>query len=200
MATAPSRKFMECLYFAACKHRNQRRHVSYKVGNATEQNQFDSLWFLKDQQETPYVNHVINVSTILSLEACCADEAVLMAALLHDVVEDTNTTFEDVEKYFGPDVCGLVREVTDNKSLEKQERKRLQIVNAAKSSPRAKLIKLADKLDNLRDLMVNTPKGWTEERREQYFAWSKEVVDNLRGTNANLESKLDAIFRQRGLM
>lgn len=108
------------------------------------------------------MNHVINVSTILSVEACITDEEVLMAALLHDVVEDTDASFEDVEKLFGPDVCGLVREVTDDKSLETQERKRLQIENAAKSSCRAKLIKLADKLDNLRDLQVNTPTGWTQ--------------------------------------
>ncbi|EDV43272.1 uncharacterized protein Dana_GF18409 [Drosophila ananassae] len=179
MTTYPSRKFMECLQYAALKHREQRR---------------------KDPQETPYVNHVINVSTILSVEACITDEAVLMAALLHDVVEDTDATFVDVEELFGADVCGLVREVTDDKSLEKQERKRLQIVNASKSSCRAKLIKLADKLDNLRDLQVNTPKGWTEERREQYFIWAKQVVDNLRGTNVNLELKLDEIFRQRGLL
>ncbi|XP_043068217.1 guanosine-3',5'-bis(diphosphate) 3'-pyrophosphohydrolase MESH1 [Drosophila bipectinata] len=179
MTTYPSCKFMECLQYAALKHRTQRR---------------------KDPQETPYVNHVINVSTILSVEACVTDEAVLMAALLHDVVEDTDATFSDVEQLFGPDVCGLVREVTDDKSLEKQERKRLQIVNGPKTSSRAKLIKLADKLDNLRDLLVNTPKGWTEERREQYFVWAKQVVDNLRGTNANLELKLDEIFRQRGLL
>ncbi|XP_017131775.1 guanosine-3',5'-bis(diphosphate) 3'-pyrophosphohydrolase MESH1 [Drosophila elegans] len=179
MATCPSRKFMECLQYAAFKHREQRR---------------------KDPKETPYVNHVINVSTILSVEAGITDEAVLMAALLHDVVEDTDATFEDVEKLFGPDVCGLVREVTDDKSLEKQERKRLQIVNAATSSCRAKLIKLADKLDNLRDLQINTPTGWTDERREQYFIWAKQVVDNLRGTNAKLELSLDDIFRQRGLL
>ncbi|KAH8383467.1 hypothetical protein KR009_008855 [Drosophila setifemur] len=198
MTTHPSRKFMECLQYAAFKHREQRR---------------------KDPLETPYVNHVINVSTILSVEGCITDEAVLMAALLHDVVEDTDATFADVEQLFGADVCGLVREVTDDKSLEKQERKRLQIVNAGKSSCRAKLIKLADKLDNLRDLQINTPRGWTEvgliipeetnlkanpftlkERREQYFVWAKQVVDNLRGTNANLELKLDEIFRQRGLL
>ncbi|EDW39059.1 GL13607 [Drosophila persimilis] len=179
MTTSPSSRFMKCLQYAAHQHRDQRR---------------------KDPPQTPYVNHVINVSTILAVEACIEDEAVLMAALLHDVVEDTDATFADVEQLLGGDVCGLVREVTDDKSLEKQERKRLQIANAAKTSPRAKLIKLADKLDNLRDLLVNTPQGWTEERRELYFVWAKQVVDNLRGTNANLEHKLDEIFRQRGLL
>ncbi|KAH8358910.1 hypothetical protein KR093_003247, partial [Drosophila rubida] len=173
-----SSNFMRCLKFAAEKHRNQRR---------------------KDPQETPYINHPINVSTILATEAGVTDEAVLMAALLHDVVEDTDATFSDVEQLFGADITGLVREVTDDKSLEKMERKRLQIVNAPCASHRAKLIKLADKLDNLRDLQVNTPTGWTEERREAYFVWAKSVVDGLRGTNVVLEKQLDEIFRQRQL-
>lgn len=115
-----------------------------------------------DTHKTPYVNHPINVCTILSVEAGIKDDAVLMAALLHDVVEDTDATFADVEQQFGPDVASLVREVTDDKSLEKQERKRLQIENASKTTSRAKLIKLADKLDNLRDLLKETPSGWTE--------------------------------------
>lgn len=115
-----------------------------------------------DTHKTPYVNHPINVCTILSVEAGIKDDAVLMAALLHDVVEDTDATFADVEQQFGPDVASLVREVTDDKTLEKQERKRLQIENASKTTSRAKLIKLADKLDNLRDLLKETPSGWTE--------------------------------------
>ncbi|XP_034112868.1 guanosine-3',5'-bis(diphosphate) 3'-pyrophosphohydrolase MESH1 [Drosophila albomicans] len=174
-----SARFMKCLQYAAQQHRNQRR---------------------KDPQETPYINHPINVSTILATEAGIDDEAVLMAALLHDVVEDTDATFADLEQLFGDDITGLVREVTDDKSLEKMERKRLQIVNAPKASRRAKLIKLADKLDNLRDLQVNTPTGWTEERREAYFVWAQRVVDGLRGTNAALEEQLDQIFRQRQLL
>ncbi|EDW83097.1 uncharacterized protein Dwil_GK22495 [Drosophila willistoni] len=175
----PSKKFMECLQYAAHKHRDQRR---------------------KDPQESPYVNHVINVSTILAVEAGIEDENVLMAALLHDVVEDTDASFADVEELFGGDICSLVREVTDDKTLEKQQRKRLQIANAAKTSSRAKLIKLADKLDNLRDLQINTPRGWTEERRVQYFVWAKQVVDQLRATNSILEEELDKIFKEQGLL
>ncbi|EDV90750.1 guanosine-3',5'-bis(diphosphate) 3'-pyrophosphohydrolase MESH1 [Drosophila grimshawi] len=170
--------FMKSLQFAAQKHSKQRR---------------------KDPEGTPYVNHVINVCTNL-VEAGIEDEAVLMAALLHDVVEDTDTTVGDVEQLFGTDVASLVHEVTDDKSLEKAERKRLQIVNAARSTRRANLIKLADKLDNLRDLQINTPHGWTEERREEYFVWAKQVVDNLRGTNEQLERELDEIFSQRNLL
>lgn len=139
---------MRALQYAALKHRDQRR---------------------KDTQETPYINHPINVSTILSVEAGIKDEAVLMAALLHDVVEDTDATFSDLEQQFGPDVTSLVREVTDDKSLEKQARKQLQIENAAKTTGRAKLIKLADKLDNLRDLLKDTPRGWTEVSGSQSY-------------------------------
>ncbi|KAL5282813.1 HDDC3 family protein [Megaselia abdita] len=171
--------FMKCVQFAAHKHRDQRR---------------------KDPFETPYINHPVNVATILASEGNVKDEEIIMAALLHDTVEDTATTFEEIEELFGPVVCGIVREVTDDKTLEKQERKRLQIVHAATASHKAKLVKLADKLDNLRDLLVNTPKGWTLERKEEYFVWAKEVVDNLRGTNAVLEGKLDAIFKQKNLL
>uniref|UniRef100_A0A1A9WMI5 Guanosine-3',5'-bis(diphosphate) 3'-pyrophosphohydrolase MESH1 n=1 Tax=Glossina brevipalpis TaxID=37001 RepID=A0A1A9WMI5_9MUSC len=170
---SPSCKFMQCLQFAARKHANQRR---------------------KDIKQTPYINHPINVSTILSTEAYINDEVVLMAALLHDSVEDTDTTFEEIEEQFGSEICDIVREVTDDKSLAKEERKRLQIENAANCSTKAKLIKLADKLDNLRDLQISLPVGWQEERRNEYFRWAKKVIDNLRGTNQHLEDRLDEIF------
>lgn len=132
---------MRCVQFSAHKHKDQRR---------------------KDPNETPYINHPINVATILAVECNIQDEEIIMAALLHDTVEDTATTFEEIEEHFGTGVCGIVREVTDDKSLEKMERKRLQIIHAAKASHKAKLVKLADKLDNLRDLLINTPKGWTQ--------------------------------------
>ncbi|EDW58565.1 guanosine-3',5'-bis(diphosphate) 3'-pyrophosphohydrolase MESH1 [Drosophila virilis] len=170
--------FLKSLQFAAQKHSKQRR---------------------KDPDSTPYVNHLINVSTILA-EAGIRDEGVLMAAVLHDVVEDTDTTFVDLEDLFGVDVSSLVRELTDDKTLAKEERKRLQIENAARSTRRARFIKLADKLDNLRDLQINKPRGWTEERREEYFVWAKQVVDNMRGTNAKLEAQLDEIFAKRNLL
>lgn len=132
---------MNCVQFSAHKHKDQRR---------------------KDPNETPYINHPINVATILAVECDIRDEEVIMAALLHDTVEDTATSFEEIEQNFGLDVCGIVREVTDDKTLEKMERKRLQIIHAATASHKAKLVKLADKLDNLRDLVRQTPKGWTQ--------------------------------------
>lgn len=93
----------------------------------------------------------------------------------------------------------LVKEVTDDKSLPKLERKQLQIEHAASGSYRAKLVKLADKLYNLRDLRRSTPVGWTSERVQEYFEWAAQVVAGLRGTNLALEQSLDALFAERGV-
>lgn len=97
------------------------------------------------------------------------DPSVIVAALLHDTVEDTDTTFEEIEEHFGAKVRKIVEEVTDDKSLPKQERKQLQIDHAPNSSPEAKLVKLADKLYNLRDLEKEIPEGWSIERTNEYF-------------------------------
>jgi hypothetical protein len=110
----------------------------------------------------------------------------------HDTVEDTNVTMEDLRREFGEEVAALVAEVTDDKSLAKHERKRAQISHAAHASCKAKLVKLADKLCNLRDLLTEAPTGWTQERVRAYFGWSSEVIAGLRGTNTGLEHALDA--------
>lgn len=125
------------------------------------------------------------------------DSALILAALLHDTVEDTDTTFEEIEQEFGSEVCAIVREVTDDKKLPKAERKRLKIESAPRQSYKAKLITLADKLYNLRDLQKTTPLGWSPERVKEYFKWSKAVVDGCRQTNFNLERELDIIFANR---
>lgn len=102
------------------------------------------------------------------------DPVVIVAALLHDIVEDTNTTFEEIENEFGTEVCNIVKEITDDKNLHKAERKRLQIENANKRSHKAKLIILADKLYNLRDLKENVPVGWSQDRVKEYFKVIKQ--------------------------
>ncbi|XP_061520214.1 guanosine-3',5'-bis(diphosphate) 3'-pyrophosphohydrolase MESH1 isoform X1 [Phycodurus eques] len=127
---------LETVNFAAEKHRNQRR---------------------KDAEKTPYINHPIGVARILSHEAGITDIVVLQAALLHDTLEDTDTKPEELETKFGQIVAGIVQEVTDVKSLPKAERKRLQVEHAPHCSHQAKLVKLADKLYNLRDLNRCTP-------------------------------------------
>lgn len=170
--------YTKCVDFAAVKHRNQRR---------------------LDSDKTPYINHPIGVAQILTAEGGVSDFEVIQAAILHDTVEDTDTTFEELEREFGYRVRRLVEEVTDDKSLPKDERKRLQIEHAADTSPQAKQVKLADKIYNLRDLQRCRPGGWTEERCREYFVWARKVCEGLRGTNAALERILDEIFIQEGL-
>ncbi|XP_058461401.1 guanosine-3',5'-bis(diphosphate) 3'-pyrophosphohydrolase MESH1 [Malaya genurostris] len=170
--------YTKCINFAAVKHRNQRR---------------------LDSDKTPYINHPIGVAHILTSEGGVTDFEVLQAAILHDTVEDTDTSFEEIEQNFGFTVRRLVQEVTDDKSLPKLERKRLQIEHAAGTSPRARLIKLADKIYNLRDLQRCQPEGWTVERCREYFIWAKKVCDNLKGTNQALEDILDEIFRHENV-
>lgn len=171
--------YTKCINFAAIKHRDQRR---------------------LDPSKTPYINHPIGVAFILTSEGKITDQNVLQAAILHDTVEDTDTTFEEIEINFGPKITSIVREVTDDKSLPKMERKRLQIEHAKTASYEAKLVKLADKLYNLRDLDSVAPEGWTEERCREYFIWAKKVVDNLRGTNELLENALDVIFKKQNVI
>ncbi|KAK5915824.1 hypothetical protein CesoFtcFv8_001381 [Champsocephalus esox] len=169
---------LETVNFAAEKHRNQRR---------------------KDPEATPYINHPIGVARIISHEGGVTNIEVLQAALLHDTVEDTDTSFAELEAKFGPIVARIVQEVTDDKSLSKQDRKRQQVEHAAHCSRQAKVVKLADKLYNLRDLNRCTPSGWTAERVQEYFVWASEVVKGLRGTNYALEERLEELFRQRGV-
>ena len=162
--------------FAADKHRNQRR---------------------KDKQASPYINHPITLANVLKNEGGIADTTVLVAALLHDTIEDTDASAEELEATFGKEITAIVLEVTDDKSLPKGERKRLQVEHAKNISHRAKLVKLADKICNLRDLIASPPAAWTEKRIEEYFDWAKEVVDGLRGTNPALEKLFDNIYSQR---
>ncbi|KAJ0001828.1 hypothetical protein NQD34_001624 [Periophthalmus magnuspinnatus] len=169
---------LETVNFAAEKHRTQRR---------------------KDPEATPYINHPIGVARILSHEAGVTDVSILQAALLHDTLEDTDTSLSELQSRFGPVVSGIVSEVSDDKSLSKAERKRLQVEHALHCSPQAKLVKLADKLYNLRDLQRVSPVGWSEQRVQEYFVWARDVVKGLRGTSPVLEQKLDQIFTQRGV-
>lgn len=143
---------------------------------------------------------VLGVAYILTEEANVTDLSVIQAALLHDTVEDTGTTLDEVEQHFGKKVRDIVAEVTDDKNLPKDQRKALQIKNAAGCSYEAKLVKLADKLYNLRDLERSTPSGWCKQRVHDYFIFSKNVTDGLQGTNKNLENELNEIYKTRGLL
>ena len=163
-------QLLEAIRFAADKHRNQRR---------------------KDSEHSPYINHPIEVMQLLWEVGGVRDADVLLAAVLHDTVEDTETRPEEISDRFGEKVLSFVMEVTDDKSLPKDERKRLQIVNAPHKSYGAKLIKLADKACNVRNLVTMPPNDWSLERRQEYLLWGEKVVAGLRGTNAALEEYYD---------
>ncbi|MFT3772148.1 MAG: HD domain-containing protein [Minicystis sp.] len=167
---------LKALAFAAEKHRHQRR---------------------KDREASPYINHPIDLANILVNEAGVTERAVVIAAVLHDTVEDTATTPEELRAEFGEEIAAIVAEVTDDKALPKAERKRLQEVHAPHASPEAQLVKLADKISNLRDLSRSPPANWDLERRRAYFDWAKRVVDGIRGRNARLEALFDEAYEAK---
>ena len=169
-------RVISAISFAADKHRNQRR---------------------KDIEASPYINHPIALANILANEAGIEDEKVLVAAILHDTIEDTETTTQELADLFGDDVTAIVLEVTDDKSLPKAERKRLQVEHAPTISRRAKLVKLADKIANLRDIAASPPADWPLQRQQEYFDWAKAVVDGLRGIHPTLERIFDEAYKRR---
>src|SRR5258706_1875415 len=118
----------------------------------------------KGETAEPYINHLTEVAALLAEATDGSDVVLLMGGLLHDTLEDTDATYEDLVDRFGPEVAALVAEVTDDKSLPKEERKRLQVETTAKKSRRAKLLKVADKASNLRGLVRSPPSGWPQER------------------------------------
>lgn len=167
---------LKALSFAALKHRRQ---------------------FRKGSVPFPYINHPIALADLLVRTGGVQDLHTVTAALLHDTVEDTDTSLAEVEAEFGPAISGLVAEVSDDKTLPKAERKRRQVEHAPSLSFRARLIKLADKTCNLRDVIEDPPMGWGLKRKRDYFDWAKTVVDQIRGTNAELENAFDAAFAGR---
>ena len=116
--------------------------------------------------------------------------------MLHDTIEDTQTTAEELTKAFGKNVASIVSEVTDDKALPKAERKLQQIAHAAHSSHEAKLVKLADKICNLRDILASPPAGWDNKRKQEYFEWAAKVVGGIRGSNSKLEKIFDALLEK----
>lgn len=159
--------------FAAQKHASQRRK-----GAAAE----------------PYVNHLIEVAQLIAGSSEELDTNLVMAGLLHDTIEDTGTSAEELEKAFGSDIAGLVVELTDDKSLPKDVRKTLQVENAPRKSVRAQVIKLADKISNLRSLLASPPATWSPERKHEYFEWARRVVDGLSAPNPILKAEFDRTY------
>jgi guanosine-3',5'-bis(diphosphate) 3'-pyrophosphohydrolase len=167
---------MDALAFSAYKHRNQRR---------------------KDVDASPYINHPIALARVLAVEGGVSDHKTLAAAILHDTLEDTETTYEELKDKFGRAIAQAVREVSDDKTLSKADRKRLQIEHAKHLTRRARLVKLADKTCNVRDMASHPPHGWDLARRREYFDWARQVVEQIRGTHERLEAAFDEAFAAR---
>jgi guanosine-3',5'-bis(diphosphate) 3'-pyrophosphohydrolase len=170
------KRLLKALAFAAHKHRDQRR---------------------KDIESSPYINHPIALANLLCNEGHVTDTNVICAALLHDTVEDTDTTPEELEREFGKEIRNIVMDVTDDKTLEKTERKQRQIEHAAHISDQAKLVKLADKISNLRDMASTPPADWDLQRRQGYFDWAMAVIDRLRGVHGPMEVIFDKAYARR---
>ena len=174
MKTLP--ELLVALEFAAHKHRDQRR---------------------KDAAASPYINHPIALARLLAEKGGVTDKATLMAAVLHDTNEDTDTTYDELHAQFGKKVADVVAEVTDDRSLPKARRKALQIEHAPHMSKRAALVKLADKTCNLRDVASHPPAGWPLARRRQYFDWAKAVIDALPPVSRKLRRAFDEAHARR---
>jgi len=168
-----SLEILKALDFAAHRHRNQRR---------------------KDEEKTPYINHPITVAKTLAQEGGVTDPTVLIAAIIHDTIEDTGTTAEEVEEHFGGEVRAIVEEVSDDKSLDWMERKQLQIRHASSISTPAKMIKVADKICNIGDIITNPP-AWPHDRKLTYLGWAEQVFEGCRGANHDLEVVFDETVR-----
>jgi GTP diphosphokinase / guanosine-3',5'-bis(diphosphate) 3'-diphosphatase len=159
---------LKVIYYAAEKHVDQRR---------------------KNEKESPYINHPIKVAKVIWEDGCVRDMDVIAAALLHDTIEDTGVREEELAELFSPKIASIVKEVTDDKDLDKQIRKQKQIEHAPHLSFQAKQVKLGDKICNVEDIQNNPPAKWTDTRREEYLDWACQVVNGLRGANPLLEAR-----------
>lgn len=167
--------FATAVAFAAEKHRRQRR---------------------KDSEASPYINHPITLARLLIVEGDVDDIDTVCGAVLHDTIEDTDTTYEELCAVFGESIASIVLEVTDDKSIAKEERKAAQVRHAPSLSRGAKLVKLADKIANLLDILQRPPAHWSRERKSAYLAWAAAVVDGLRGVHPALEARFDEVLAE----
>lgn len=165
---------MQAASYAATQHRDQRR---------------------KDLTASPFINHPIQVAEVLA-SAGVENVELLCASLLHDTIEDTDSSEQDIERLFGAEILGLVQEVTDDKRLSKEMRKQCQVDSASGKSKLAKQLKIADKLCNVRDINLDSPRGWSTERKQEYLDWAESVVAGCRGVNENLDKKFDEALAQ----
>ncbi len=167
------------------------QEISRAIDFAAEKHRFQTR---KNKEKTPYISHPIGVAHHLVDIGQVRDPAVIIGALLHDTVEDTETTFEELQQKFGPVVTGYVKEMTDDKSLSAEMRKRMQVAGASHKSKGAAQIKMADKLYNVTDLLTNPPSDWSQTRIDQYFEWAQSVVNRLPKVNSSLRSAVEKVI------
>ena len=163
------------LDFAARRHSHQRR---------------------KGEAQEPYINHLAEVALLLAEATDGADPVLVAAGLLHDTIEDVGVSHEELVREFGREVADLVLEVTDDKRLPKDERKRLQVEHAPHKSARARMLKIADKTSNLRSIQNSPPSDWDDRRKQDYFEWAARVVAGCRGVNARLEARFEEAWNK----
>jgi GTP diphosphokinase / guanosine-3',5'-bis(diphosphate) 3'-diphosphatase len=165
-----------------------RQDAVSKILNAA---QAAARWHAKQRRKgsarAPYINHLLEVAKLVDQATGSKDPDLIVAALLHDAIEDQGVSRAAIAEQFGEDVAALVDEVSDDKSLPPEVRKRLQVEQAAKKSRRAKILKLADKISNVTDIGNDPPPDWSVERQRQYVQWGRDVVAGLRGTSPELE-------------
>jgi guanosine-3',5'-bis(diphosphate) 3'-pyrophosphohydrolase len=144
----------------------------------------------KGHEDEPYINHLAEVASLLATVTDGADAELVAAGWLHDTIEDTDTSRDELAERFGARVADMVEEVTDDMTLAKSERRRRQVIDAPKKSPGAKLIKIADKISNVRVRIFFEPDAEQRDELADYLAWAEQVVKGCRGVNL----KLDALF------
>jgi (p)ppGpp synthase/HD superfamily hydrolase len=166
-------RLLAAAVFSAERHRDQRR---------------------KGGRDTPYINHPLEVAERIVRIGGVEDTDVLVAAILHDTIEDTDTTAEEIEDQFGKTVCSLVLEVTDDRNLTSSERKRLEIEHAPRLTPEAKLIKLADKTCNVADIATNPPPNWSRQRVRDYLVFAEQIAEGCRGNNPALDQEFQRVI------
>lgn len=171
----PLDAIFEAAIFATCKHQGHVR---------------------KDEHGSPYITHPLTVAREIYATGKVYDQQILVAAILHDTLEDTKTTQEELHQHFGVDVLSIVLEVTDDKSIQKERRKQLQVIHAPQLSYAARIIKFADKLVNCRDILHMPPRDWTLVRRQEYIQWAADVLAQIRGTNPPLEGAFDELVAE----
>ncbi|SRR6266849_2863521 len=175
LPSAPLVRILAAASFAAKAHAGQKRK-----GAAAE----------------PYINHLIEVAELVASSGSELDVNLIMACFLHDVVEDTSVTPQEVARLFNDDVASLVMEATDNKTLPKDERKAMQVKTAPHKSARAQTLKLADKISNLRALLTSPPPDWSRERKRQYFEWARAVVSGFTSSNPYLFDEFEKTYQR----